>query len=354
MEEKENNKIKKKPLIDVHIAKESNNGRGSKDKIYEFKINKNMTKKQRDQSVKELEDYYYYINLLINSKKIDQETFEFVKNNPQLKKYLTEEIYFESLRNYLVHNNDNISNYTIDKIENTNDKDFKIFLKSRITNKMSKGQFAENLNYYSKQRGLTPSDMAKKLDTSLSTVSDWYNGVNLPRPDKLRDLARAFNISVSQLTGDRHGTEITGLTVYDDDDPKASVKVPVVGHIPAGIPNEAIEYIEDWEDIPESWIKNGSEYFALKINGTSMTPKYQDGDIVIFQRVSRCDSGKNCAVLIDNCEATFKKLIQTEAGIILQPLNTKEFEPIFYSNKEILEKNIKVIGIPKEIRRQAE
>ena len=50
----------------------------------------------------------------------------------------------------------------------------------------------------------------------------------------------------------------------------------------------------------------------------------------------------------------FKKLIQTEAGIILQPLNDKEYEPSFFSNKEILEKNIKVIGIPKEIRRQAE
>ena len=354
MEEKENNKIKNKPLIDVDIKREVKNGRGRADRVYEFKINKNMTKEQRDQIIKELENYYHYINILINDKKIDKETFEFVKNNPKMKEYLTEEKYFESLRNYLIHNNNNTSNYTIDKIENTNDKDFKIFLKSRVTNKMSKGQFASNLNFYSNKRGLTPSDLAKKLDTSISTVWDWYNGVNLPRPDKLNEIADVFNIPVSALTGDRHGTEITGITIYDSDDPRASVKVPVVGHIPAGIPNEAIEYIEDWEDIPESWIKNGSEYFALKITGTSMTPKYQDGDIVIFQRASRCDSGKNCAVLIDNCEATFKKLIQTEAGIILQPLNTKEFEPIFYSNKEILEKNIKVIGIPKEIRRQAE
>jgi len=58
--------------------------------------------------------------------------------------------------------------------------------------------------------------------------------------------------------------------------------------------------------------------------------------------------------MIDNSEVTFKKLLQNEAGLILQPLNDKDFEPIFFSNKQILEKNIKVIGIPKEIRRQAD
>ena len=64
--------------------------------------------------------------------------------------------------------------------------------------------------------------------------------------------------------------------------------------------------------------------------------------------------GKNCAVMIDNNEVTFKKLIKSEAGIILQPLNEKDFEPIFFSNKQILDKNIKIIGVPKEIKRQAD
>ena len=58
--------------------------------------------------------------------------------------------------------------------------------------------------------------------------------------------------------------------------------------------------------------------------------------------------------MIDNSEVTFKKLIESEAGIILQPLNEKDFEPIFFSKKQILEKNIKIIGVPKEIRRQAD
>ena len=58
--------------------------------------------------------------------------------------------------------------------------------------------------------------------------------------------------------------------------------------------------------------------------------------------------------MIDNSEVTFKKLIQSEAGIILQPLNEKDFEPIFFSKKQVIDKNIKIIGVPKEIRRPAE
>ncbi len=58
--------------------------------------------------------------------------------------------------------------------------------------------------------------------------------------------------------------------------------------------------------------------------------------------------------MIDNTEVTFKKWLQNEAGVVLQPLNEKDFEPIFFSNKQIVEKNIKIIGVPKEIRRQAD
>lgn len=196
--------------------------------------------------------------------------------------------------------------------------------------------------------------MAKRLDVSISTVSDWYNGVNFPRPDKLNALARELKIPVEYLTRDSENRIDYTIEDMYKKGRDSSTKVPTLGGIPAGISNEAIQYIEDWEEIPATLVNSDKEYFALKIKDTSMTPKYQYGDIVIFQRASNCSSGKNCAVVIDNTKVTFKKLIQTEAGIILQPLNDKEYEPRFFSNKEILEKKIKVIGIPKEIRRKAD
>ena len=83
-----------------------------------------------------------------------------------------------------------------------------------------------------------------------------------------------------------------------------------------------------------------------------MAPQYQTGDVVIFEKTNDCESGSHCAVMINGDDVTFKKLIKSEAGIILQPLNTDEFEPVFYSNKQIKELPVRVIGVAKEIRRK--
>lgn len=177
--------------------------------------------------------------------------------------------------------------------------------------------------------------MAKKLNLSLSTVSDWYNGVNYPRPDKLKLLSQALCVPTSYLTENRN-----------------NLNTEKYNNFPLGIPNEHIEYIDDYKDIFVRLENKSTEFFALKIKDESMLSKYQKGDIIIFQRVNNCSNGKCCAVMIENNNVLFRKIIKSEAGIILQPLNEKYDEPIFFSNKQIIEKNVKIIGIAKEIRRQ--
>lgn len=236
---------------------------------------------------------------------------------------------------YTVNNNLDKIKYTKSKHKSNND--VVIFTEGKSDSEYLKTILSQNLKLFLNEKDKNISDLSKDIDVKYSTVRDWCNGKTYPRVDKIHILADYFNVSPSNLIEE-----------------KENVKIPVLGNIPAGIPNEAIEYIEDWEEIPKSWVTSDKQYFALKIKGNSMYPKYQDGDIVIFQRASNCDNGKNGAVMIDNCDVTFKKIIKTEAGIILQPINDKEFEPMFYSNKQILDLNIKIIGVPKEIRRQAD
>ena len=119
-----------------------------------------------------------------------------------------------------------------------------------------------------------------------------------------------------------------------------------------GIPIEAIEEINDYEELPYDWDTNNKQFFALTIKGNSMAPNYQTGDVVIFEKTSDCESGSHCAVMVNGDDVTFKKVIKSEAGIILKPLNEDDFEPVFYSNKQIKELPVKVIGVAKEIRRK--
>lgn len=75
------------------------------------------------------------------------------------------------------------------------------------------------------------------------------------------------------------------------------------------------------------------------------------GDIVIFEKTNDCENGQHCAVMVNGNDATFKKVLKSEAGITLVPLNEK-YEPVFYSNKQIKELPVTVIGVAKEIRRK--
>ena len=82
-----------------------------------------------------------------------------------------------------------------------------------------------------------------------------------------------------------------------------------------------------------------------------MYPFYNEGDVVIFLKTNDCESGQHCAVMVNSNDVTFKKVIKNEVGVILQPLN-EEYEPILYSNKQIKELPLNIIGVAKEIRRK--
>ena len=130
------------------------------------------------------------------------------------------------------------------------------------------------------------------------------------------------------------------------------IKVPIYGEIPAGIPIEMLEesFIEDYEEVDADLARGGKILFGLKIKGDSMYPEFRNGDNVIFQKVDTCESGSYCAVSINGTECTFKKVIKKENGITLMPLNPN-YEPVFYTNQEIEELPITILGVVKEVRR---
>lgn len=140
--------------------------------------------------------------------------------------------------------------------------------------------------------------------------------------------------------------------VIDDDD--NMVQIPVLGTIKAGIPIEAQENILEYIEIPKIWLKGGKKFYGLKISGDSMFPKYQENDIVVFEDSRNYDmesaKNKDCAVMINGYDATFKKVLLSNEGITLVPYNTGAYDLQMYSNKDIEEKPIRIIGIAKEKR----
>lgn len=178
----------------------------------------------------------------------------------------------------------------------------------------------------------------RKLATFMNCTMDYltYDDLTLPSQIKLDNL-QFDNANIVELTDD-------------------NIKIPVLGRIPAGIPFEAIEdqYAIDYEKIPRNWLNGGKQYFALKLDGDSMEPEYKDNDIVIFQKTSDCESGQDCCIKINGFDATFKRVKKQENGIMVIPLNENNssgFSTTFYTNDDIINKPVEIIGIVKQIRR---
>ena len=129
------------------------------------------------------------------------------------------------------------------------------------------------------------------------------------------------------------------------------ITVNVYGTIPAGIPLEMIEDVIGTEELPLEASKGNKQFFALKIKGSSMLPEYRNNDIVIFEKIDDCESGEDCVVMVNGNEGTFKKVIKEKNGIILKPLNS-EFSPMKFSNEQIKNLPIKILGRFYELRRR--
>lgn len=209
--------------------------------------------------------------------------------------------------------------------------------------------FSERLRKLRRERNLTQTELANSLNVSNGTIAMWETEKRQPDLDMVSKIASFFNVSVDYLMGREQKVDnnVAGVQLE-----RQTVRIPVYGTIPAGVPIDMIEdsYIEDYEDISADLLRGGNTYFALRVRGDSMLPKFESGDILILKQTEDCESGAYCAVSINHTECTFKKVIKKMNGITLMPLNP-DFEPLFFSNKEVAELPVTILGVVKEVRR---
>lgn len=192
---------------------------------------------------------------------------------------------------------------------------------------------------------LTQEQVGNKIGKTFATVAKYESGE-----------IKNIDIMVLSTIADITNTNIEYLllkTDYPNSVKKECIstkRIPVLGSIPAGIPIEMIEDIVDYEDISEDMLKGGKQYFALKIKGDSMFPEYINDDVIIVLKQDDCESGQDAVVAVNGNNATFKRVFKYDNGITLQPLNNT-YMPMFYSNDDIINKPVKILGVVKQIRR---
>lgn len=184
--------------------------------------------------------------------------------------------------------------------------------------------------------GLTQEELGAKIGVQRAAINKYETG-----------LVQNIKRSTQQKLADALGIDVVSLFYPVEEKPN---RIKVYGSVPAGIPIEAVEDVCDWEDIPLDWVANGDKFIGLKVKGNSMYPKYIEDDTIIVKLQPDCESGQDAIVYVNGYDATLKRVIKQQDGIMLQPINP-EFEPKKYDyNDEV--NPVSIVGIVVEIRRK--
>ena len=200
--------------------------------------------------------------------------------------------------------------------------------------------FAKRLKESRTLKNLTQEQLSNKLGISIGTLSGYERNYREPDLTTVSLLAKELDVSTDYLLG---------RTDYRDLPANAyplgeMTKLPVLGTIRAGEPILAAENILSYEYIEKDKVKNG-EFFYLCVAGDSMIgARIHEGDLVLVRRQDDVDDGQIAIVLIDNEEATLKKVYRQNGQVILQSENPK------YPPRIIKRGEVKILGKVIEVK----
>jgi repressor LexA len=104
-------------------------------------------------------------------------------------------------------------------------------------------------------------------------------------------------------------------------DPGRAVSIPVMGRIAAGTPIEAIQTHSHTISVPPEMLGAG-EHYALEVRGDSMIEAgIFDGDTVLIRKQDSASTGEIIVALVDDEEATLKRLRRRGNSVALEAAN---------------------------------
>ncbi|WP_318615326.1 transcriptional repressor LexA [Sporosarcina sp. YIM B06819] len=177
-------------------------------------------------------------------------------------------------------------------------------------------------------------------------------------PPSVREIGEAVGLaSSSTVHGHLARLESKGFIRRDPTKPRAIevldpegleamkpgvINVPLVGKVTAGLPITAIENIEEYFPLPESFGTNEDNLFMLEIVGNSMIEAgILNGDHVIVKQQQTAHNGEIVVAMTEDDEATVKRFFKEKDYFRLQPENSS-MDPIIVDNVSILGK---VVGV---------
>ncbi len=165
-------------------------------------------------------------------------------------------------------------------------------------------QILDFVTHYNKRYGVSPALEEIKRHFRLKSVSGIHQHI-----ETLKNKGY-----LNKAENQPRGIEITMR--------EEMIKILIAGTIAAGQPIEAIEIPDETIAISKKEIIPSEKHYALRVQGDSMINEgIFDGDVVVIRKQTTADDGQTVVAIIDDNEATLKKIYREKGRFRLQPAN---------------------------------
>lgn len=189
--------------------------------------------------------------------------------------------------------------------------------------------------------GITLKEVAARLGITEATAQRYESTIKSIPYDNIATLARLFGCSPAYLMGWEEKNESKGYK---------TVMIPRLTSVSCGGGVIADDNIEGYVDFPEELARTG-EFFALTVKGDSMEPDLHDKDVVIVKQQPDAETGDLVIAKVNGDEGFCKRLKKYADGIALVSVNPS-YEPMYFSEKQVKEEPVVVVGKVVEVRRK--
>jgi transcriptional regulator with XRE-family HTH domain len=209
----------------------------------------------------------------------------------------------------------------------------------------------KNLRYLRKQKGLTQSDIAEKLDIKRTMISAYEEGRSEPKLASLNILASTFNISLDELLNrdieslgkiaqQKQDLKILTIAVDRDD----NENITMIGQkASAGYLNgfSDPEYLGQLPQFHLPTLSKNATYRAFELKGDSMLPLVS-GTIVIgayIDQIQDIKNGKTYVLVTASEGVVYKRVFNylEENGKLFLSSDNEMYKPYEVAGAEVLE-----------------
>lgn len=185
-----------------------------------------------------------------------------------------------------------------------------------------------------KEKGMSCEDLGNIVGLTRQTISRYEKGNLRISSSMLQKIALALNVSPLVLLG------------MDEENPLGAdiVEVENLGVVAGGLPIDALEDRTSKFSISEALAGTG-KFATFDIKGDSMSPKINDGDVVLVKYQNMVNSGDVAVIYMYDYQVTCKQIFFLDNGSVrIHAYNESVYATKTFTSKELEEMNFQILG----------